>query len=70
MQKPPKTHDKKNPNKQQKPLEFLVRLSLQLKPPNNSRYIKLFIQTEFLSKLSYDLSEIQNFQLMTFKTHR
>lgn len=52
MQKnPKKTHDKKK-----KPLEFLVRLSLQLKPPNNSMYIKLFLQTELLSKLSHDLS--------------
>lgn len=45
-----------------KPLEFLVRLSLQLKPRNNSRYIKLFLQTEPLSKLSHDLSGIRNFQ--------
>lgn len=52
--------------KKKKPLEFLVRLFLLLKPPNNSMHIKRFLQTEFLLKLSNNLPEIQKFLINDF----
>lgn len=45
-----------------KPLELLVRLLLLLKLPNNSMYIKRFLQTELLLKLSNNLPGILTFQ--------
>lgn len=59
-----------NAKRKKNPLELLVRLLSLLKPQNNSMYLKHFLQTEFLLKLSNNLCGIQNFQWMTFKNHR